>query len=258
MENIDISPYGLLGTFGFISGFVYLYFVCNKREFQDIIYVYTWAAIGAMLGAKILYLIIDFKNIYYFLVKDSSFEYIMSILSGGFVFYGGLAGALVATLISSKYLHLDVVNSFSLITPAMPLAHTFGRIGCAIVGCCYGIETETYGIIYENSQFAPLYIKLFPVQLVEAFFDFVIFFILIFLVLKNKYRNKVLIVYLYMYSIIRFFLEFFRGDIDRGFLWILSTSQWISIGIFVIITVCIIYAIYNGKKGDELNDKILY
>ena len=254
MEIMDISPYGLLGILGFISGFIYLFFVCKNREFQDLIYVYTWAGIGAMLGAKVLYVIVDYKRINYFLISEGvSFENIISILNGGFVFYGGLAGALIATIFSCQYLQLNINKVVALITPAMPLAHTFGRIGCAIVGCCYGIETETYGIIYENSPYAPLHTKLFPVQLIEALGNFVIFLILIIIVSKKKYRNKVLITYLYMYSIFRFFLEFLRGDIDRGFLWILSTSQWISIIIFVIITLHIIFSKNNSKNGDELN-----
>lgn len=247
----NISLYGICGVLGFILGIVYLFLICKKRkvDFNDYIYVYTWAAIGTMIGAKLLYIFLELKNIFHYFSRYDKFDYIYSLLSGGFVFYGGLIGAIISISLSCKYFHLDKNEVFTIITPAMPLAHAFGRIGCTIVGCCYGVEiNDGIGIVYQHSLYAPLGVKLFPVQLTEAFGDIVIFFFLLYLVYRDRFKNRILIIYLLLYSIMRFSLEFFRGDLDRGGWWIFSTSQWISIGILLFVARFELRRLYFNNK----------
>lgn len=259
MINISgISPYSMCGIFGFILGIIYLFFICKKAnyDFDDIIYVYVWAAIGAMIGAKLLYLLIESDRILDdFIQGKVTVEYIYAILSGGFVFYGGLIGSIGTVLLACKYFRLNINDTLSLITPAMPLVHAFGRIGCTIVGCCYGIEiTDGIGIVYQQSQIAPLGVKLFPVQIAEALGDIIIFLMLLYFVHRDAFRDKILILYLVFYSVLRFFLEFLRGDLDRGGWWLLSTSQWISIGILLIVAVFVVCVYIPRKVEQELID----
>ena len=81
--------------------------------------------------------------------------------------------------------------------------------------------------------------SLIPTQIISSIFDFILAGILIWylysLEKKNKEYNagKVIGVYMILYSIGRFIIEFFRGDLERGFIGTLSTSQVISIGIII-------------------------
>jgi phosphatidylglycerol:prolipoprotein diacylglycerol transferase len=119
---------------------------------------------------------------------------------------------------------------FLAILPSVPLIHAFGRIGCFCAGCCYGIPYEgTCHVVFEKSQVAPLGISLFPVQLVESGINILLFILLEIIVRKTKDIRISLATYMLGYGIMRFCLEFLRGDTIRGFLWNLSTSQWISL-----------------------------
>ena len=112
----------------------------------------------------------------------------------------------------------------------MALAQGFGRIGCFLAGCCYGKETErVFSVIFQNSEYAPNHVALIPTQLYSSGLDFLHFLLLLLIARNKKADGQVTACYLIFYSIGRFVIEFFRGDIIRGSVGILSTSQFISI-----------------------------
>lgn len=116
------------------------------------------------------------------------------------------------------------------ILPSVALAQGFGRIGCFLAGCCYGKETESvFSVIFQNSEYAPNHVALIPTQLYSSGLDFLHFLLLLLIARNKKEDGQVTACYLIFYSIGRFVIEFFRGDIIRGSVGILSTSQFISI-----------------------------
>lgn len=138
-------------------------------------------------------------------------------------------------------------NEISDITAVIvPLFHFFGRIGCFFGGCCYGIESNSciaipYRIILKDEQWT----NRIPVQLMEAFFELILFVIFYFSyqdILKKQKEGsgRILLLYLLLYSIWRFVIEFWRGDIERGKIGSLSFSQIISIFIlgYILISTC--------------------
>ena len=86
-------------------------------------------------------------------------------------------------------------------------------------------------------------------QLIEATSLFVLFATLIICYLKfpNK-KGLCSLIYAYGYAVMRFVLEFFRYDAERGLILGLSTSQWISIAIFIVATICLALNIIKNKK----------
>ena len=113
---------------------------------------------------------------------------------------------------------------------ALALFHIFGRIGCFLQGCCYGIPTQKgLAVIYQRSEIAPNDIPLFPVQLIEAGAEAAIFVLLLYHLKKRIRGSALTAIYLLSYGVSRFVLEFFRGDSYRGMLYGLSQSQYISI-----------------------------
>lgn len=233
----SISPYGLCGATGFLLGIGYLLFITRVKSesFSDLIYVYVWASLGAVAGAKLLYIIIELPNILKSITNGEANpeQSLKGMISGGFVFYGGLLGAAFAVKIFSRYFALDYVKTISILTPAMPLAHALGRVGCALVGCCYGRESRMgIGVCYTHSLYAPNGVLLIPVQIFEALADLVIFGVLVYRLLKKTEdyeKSGIFEWYVAIYACVRFGLEFLRGDIVRGHLGWFSTSQWISI-----------------------------
>ena len=245
--------YAVMGIIGVIMGFIYIFVTCRvkRKSFDDSLYIYVWAVVSAMLGAKILYLIVESGNIIS-LIKQYPGEIktiIFSYLAGGFVFYGGLIGAILGAIMAIKYFGLSVKAELNFLAPVIPLVHGFGRVGCHIVGCCYGKPYSGAGaILYHSSSYAPCDVSLFPVQLTEAIFDFVIFGILLALILSDRAVDYLICIYLVSYAVMRFALEFFRGDSYRGGIGVLSTSQVISL--LILFAVMSLY-IYKKKVIDK-------
>jgi len=237
----QIPSYGLMIVTGLIVANVIGFFIQrkNKREFEDLLLIEAFCLAGGFGGAKLLYLIVSWNDIDWG-QAFSSFDNFLQFLGAGFVFYGGLIGGLVTLLIANKYLKLDGGFYFYHYIFLIPLIHGFGRIGCFLAGCCYGIPYDgPLAVIFPEGSFALHGVKLFPVQIVEAICLLIISMTVMFFtyVVKFKYNTEL---YIILYAILRFFLEDYRFDADRGIYFGLSTSKWISIFMLVAAVVSII------------------
>jgi phosphatidylglycerol:prolipoprotein diacylglycerol transferase len=228
---ISIHGYGLMIGIGILCALV----TAGKRAKKkglDADFVYSLgvvALIFGFIGAKLLYCIVE---------MNAFFNEPMRILSGsGFVLYGGIIGGILAAIMYCKSKRVNFFQYFDLTVPSVALAQGFGRIGCFLAGCCYGRETDSaIGIVFHNSSIAPNGIKLIPTQLLSSAGDFLIVIVLLLYARKDRKTGKVGALYLILYSVGRFIIEFFRNDY-RGSIGILSTSQLISLIILAIGTV---------------------
>lgn len=200
-------------------------------------------AIG-FAGAKLLYIIVEFDQ---FLTNPLSV-----IGSEGFVVYGGITAGVVTAIVYCKIKKLRFLEYFDLLIPSVALAQGFGRIGCFLAGCCYGRETDSFlGVVFPQGSLAPAGVKLLPTQLFSSAGDFLIMGILLWYAKRAKRPGDVGILYMLLYSVGRFFIEMLRND-DRGALGSLSTSQWISIVIFILAIVLKVALQRSEKKNTAL------
>jgi len=213
----------------------------------DVVYSAVFAIIGALVGAKLLFIIVNLPNV----IGNNPKIILLYILGGGFVFYGGLLGGIVGLIIYLKKFKLDILTFFDLFATVIPLGHAFGRIGCFLAGCCYGMEYNgPFHIVYHtNIGNTPLGVPLFPVQLAEALALLCLFVVLAVLYGKKPPKGVITAVYGISYSVIRFLLEFLRGDIERGFAFGMSTSQIISL-VFAVVIICVLLR-RNRTLGKE-------
>ena len=136
---------------------------------------------------------------------------------------------------------LPPLKTADVFAPGVALGHGIGRLGCFSAGCCWGIECHRpWAVTFTNPAAnditgVPLNRPLHPTQLYEAFSEFVIFGILYWRVRRAHAAGEVIGLYLLLYSTVRFIVEFFRTH-EQGNLWggPLDTSQWISIGLFLL------------------------
>ena len=140
-----------------------------------------------------------------------------------------------------------MLEYLDLMIPSVALAQAFGRIGCFLAGCCYGKETDScIGVVFSHSDFAPNGVKLLPTQLIMAAGDLVIMAVLLYYASKKPIRGRVSALYLILYSVGRFAVEFLRND-DRGTVGIFSTSQFIAI--FILLLGVIGFSVILPKKN---------
>lgn len=239
--NKEIPFYTLFALIGIFAVLGYTQFVAKKRKIDDVemLCIILWAFVGVFFGGHLLYGITNFKYLLHLpeiFGACKSFGDVLSALGyifGGSVFYGGLICAIIACLIYVRKKKLDYASYVDIAASAIPLFHFFGRLGCFSSGCCYGVES-TVGFVMQYSPAAEANgVTRFPVQLVEAACNLAIFLILLWLIKKRRATGIILEIYLALYAPTRFILEFFRGDAIRGFVGVLSTSQFISIFIFI-------------------------
>ncbi len=235
----QIPTYGLLICLGGLLANLIALFVAKKKQqdVNDLIVLEAYAILGGYLGAKVLYVIVSYKEINWHRIMDV--RYLSQIMRGGFVFYGGVLLGVAFVILGGKLHKIDCRTYMKNFIFLVPFVHAFGRIGCYMSGCCYGIPYDKWpNVIFPENSFAPSGVKLFPVQIVEAGFLFVIFLVLGYwrFVRKSEY---VVELYFILYGILRFLLEYCRADEARGTYLFFSTSQWISI-VMVIAAVIVV------------------
>ena len=238
--------YLICGAAGLAASILVVLLLIRRRHVTKsaFIYLYILAAIGLFVGGHLLFFLVglpDFlrteaPNIHSFQDFLTSFSYAAS----GMVFYGGLLCVLLFLYLYCKRAKLPVRRYMNIMVVTFPLFHFFGRIGCTLSGCCYGIEYHgLFALTYPasaitegvNDHLADF--SRFPVQPLEALLELLLFIILLLLYLKKGDAFNVTGTYLLSYSVIRFFDEYLRGDTARGIFGPFSTSQWISLAIFI-------------------------
>jgi phosphatidylglycerol:prolipoprotein diacylglycerol transferase len=193
----------------------------------------TWTILVALVGAKVLMILTDWS---YYRANPGEIFSAATFMAGG-VFYGGFLAALFFVVWYARVHKLGFWELADVLAPAVALGQTIGRLGCFSAGCDYGTPTTApWGVVF-NSSFAhevagvPLGIRLHPTQLYESLATLVIFGFLLWRFPKRRRDGEVALAYIGLYAVARFFLEFLRGDEDRGFVFhhLLSTSQSIAL-----------------------------
>lgn len=228
----QLPTYGVL----LVSGIALALFLAYRRakgaglDAEHIVDLGMWVVLWGLAGAKILLVVTDTSYL-------SSPQAFIGLLRAGGVFYGGLIGALAATVVLLRRYQLAFFPVADVLAPSVAFGHFFGRLGCFSAGCCYGAEChEPWAVIFHHPlahsiSGTPLGVPLHPTQLYEAAFNLANYAFLAWVYRKHTRPGTVIATYLISYGIGRFVIEFFRGDPDRAFILggALSTSQGIAL-----------------------------
>lgn len=222
-----ITLYGILVGAGVLACFIVFWCLAKKDKLEsrytDFITVDGVVTAAAGFGFAAL-----FQSIYSYIENpEAGFGY------NGLTFYGGLIGGaavfvLLAFLFRKRYQSkmIDIVGNVPL---GILIGHAFGRVGCFMAGCCYGKPTTSpIGVQFTDLETGGLTEKVIPTNLIEAVFLFIVFGILLAVYLKKAHPYN-LPLYMILYGIFRFVIEYFRDD-DRGeFVPGMSPSQFWSV-----------------------------
>ena len=249
-ENFSIPTYGLVFITGYACALLlavrcaYLY--CTDK--WDVVYAMIYGFFGIGIGAKVMYFLTKLPRV---ILRFELFKMMwkldsdaaLSYLFGGLTFYGGLIGAIIGMYVYCRQYKVDGDNMAKVLVPYIPFAHMFGRIGCFLSGCCYGIPySGIFAVRFPYDETNPVLseVSRFPVQLLEAAGNFILFLILLAVRKKSRLSGKSLLaLYLIMYGGLRIFTEILRDDPDRGKYLFFSTSQVISVAVIIYGIVCL-------------------
>ena len=259
IAGIHVPMYSVMVFLGIVAFFITYFVIVEKKEGVERAssnrLLFSSALGIAVLGLSAFV----FNSIFHSIEKGK-------IVLGGITWLGGVIGAFpVMVLLIHRLVPQAKGNAlyfFSLLIPGIVIGHAFGRIGCFLGGCCYGKVTDSiFGISFpEGSSAANLYpaegggsLPVFPTQLFEAVFEFILFAVLI--IFRKKLKKYNVEIYLIAYGVFRFIMEFLRGD-DRGTTgFFLSPSQFMCIILLITAVLLILYR--NNVIFKKLNEKCL-
>jgi phosphatidylglycerol:prolipoprotein diacylglycerol transferase len=229
--NWPVYSYGVLLALAYLAG-LQLAVVRARHAGVDparIMDLGIYLIIAALVGAKLMLVIVDFN---YFRVQPRE---LLSLVRAGGVFYGGLLAAFATGAWLVGRYKLPLWTTADLIAPGIALGHVIGRFGCLLAGCCYGKPTSVAWAITFTDPVAsynvgtPLNMPLHPTQLYDAGAELIILAVLLITERRGKrFGGRTFWLYMLLYAISRFIIEFYRGD-ERGMIAGLSTSQFVSI-----------------------------
>lgn len=244
---VHVRWYGIMAALGMLAGYTLINrrapkYSIDQKEVSD--YVFT-AMVAGLIGARCLYVIRFWKSEF----ADGNFSEIFKIYNGGLVFLGGFAVAMIAVIVLCKIKKTSVADVADLFAPALPLGHSFGRLGCLLNGCCFGFEYNgPFSFTYRHVEFST-----FPLQFFAAIGN-VCICLFILLAEKKKWLNgRRFFLYMMIYSIGRFAIEFGRGDYPESQLWhSLTPAQVTCLWLLPLAVICTLVTplFMSSKKKD--------
>lgn len=259
--SLKIRWYGIFVALGVAAAYFLMqknrkYADASSEQVADVCFIVVLAGV---LGARLFYVIQFFKHFQYELfngvmIKRSIPQMLLEMIridKGGLVFYGGFICAVITLMIYCRRKKLRFLKIGDMVAPALALGHAFGRIGCLLNACCYGMESS-WGISYPaNKDFGFCAGKTVqPVQLYEAIANIILMFLLC-LGLRKLKPGQTAALYFFLYGILRFSLEFLRGD-HKDFILGFTPAQTIGL---VLIPIGLLAFIILGKKQKEEKDE---
>jgi phosphatidylglycerol---prolipoprotein diacylglyceryl transferase len=240
---ITVYTYGILLAAAYLLGLKFAMVRAKKRGLDEarVLDLGIYIIISALVGAKLLLLVTDFHTF------TSDPKELLTLARSGGVFYGGLILAVTVALWYIRKIRLPLWTTCDVFAPGIALGHVVGRFGCLFAGCCFGKPTtKPWGITFTDPFAAanvgtPLGVPLHPTQLYEAGAELIILIVLLWSERKGRpFAGRTFWLYMLLYAVSRFIIEFFRGD-DRGNVGVLSTSQFISVLLFPLAIVMLVY-----------------
>ena len=240
---ITVYTYGVLLAAAYLFGLQLARVRAKERglDANRVLDLGIYIIISALVGAKLLLLITDFKSF------TADPRELLTLARSGGVFYGGLIVAVIVALWYIRRVGLPLWTTCDVFAPGIALGHVVGRFGCLFAGCCFGKPTtRPWGITFTDPFAAanvgtPLGVPLHPTQLYEAGAELLILVILLVTERKGRpFAGRTFWLYMLLYAISRFIIEFYRGD-DRGMVGMFSTSQFISIVLAPLAIVMLVY-----------------
>jgi len=219
---LTVYSYGLMLVIAFFVS-TYLTRAQAKKSGIDpgIIFNFCFTVfVWGVIGARIFYCLENFD--YY---RQNLIEVVM-LQRGGLSWFGGLISATIIGPLYLKRRNIPVYKTLDLLVPFIALAQAIGRIGCLLNGCCFG-KVSAYGIYFPAHERI-----LVPVQIISVLLLLVIFARLRILQ-ETKHKDGVIFfLYLFLYSLKRFFVEFLRAD-NPAVILNLTLFQVLSLLVFI-------------------------
>jgi phosphatidylglycerol:prolipoprotein diacylglycerol transferase len=220
---IEVSPSFQIPTYLLFLSFLYCFLIywtvqrakaraVSQKDALDLAFAIM---IGGFVGARLFHIVYESPEYY-----SVDWKRIFYVWEGGFVFFGGAFGALIASLAVLRIKKISFALWADFYAPIFALGYGLGRISCFLAGCCYGRPLDTFWAVHGRH----------PTQLYAVVFELIVFAILIRLEKKPRaFVGEVFTLWVGLHALGRLFMESFRDDFRGPTLMGLSISSWITL-----------------------------
>jgi len=206
-----------------------------------------WIIVAGLVGSRLAFIAVEWKQYWYPCVDVAQFNAlfpdkaitepdctrILRFWNGGLVFYGGVIGAMLTIVWFLRREKVRFSPVADALIPSLALGQFFGRLGCFAAGCCFGAPSDSALAVHFPANSMPFRHHLdiglieplathsagvHPVQLYDSLGGLALFFILLLVRRRKRYDGQVFVWWLFIYPFWRSTVEFFRGDVERGYL----------------------------------------
>lgn len=244
---LAIRWYSLMYILGFLASYILVRYQVKRKGLgiskEVIDSLYSYLILGLLIGARIGYVL--FYNPSFYIKNPAE---IFAVWHGGMSFHGGLIGSILAGFLFCKSYRLDFWQISDIVIVTAPIGLGLGRIGNFINGELYGRITDVpWAMIFPSGGTLPRH----PSQIYEFLLEGVILFIILWRLKERSLKPGILsALFLIMYGLFRFFVEFFREpDIQLGFIADIFTMGQILSSIMILSGIAIIYKKSNKHQS---------
>ncbi len=198
LGNISVHLYGVMVVLGFLAGTYVILKEAERKGFEGekIMDLLFWLLAGGLAGARVLYVLLNWNSF-----RRAPLS-ILAVHQGGLAFHGAVLAGILVTLLFARRHKWSFAGLGDLLAPGLALGYAVGRIGCDIYG---NVTTVPWAVMVSGE---PRH----PVQLYSSLTAFIIFFVLWQRKEHLRYRGESLLLFAILYSMSRFFIEFFRNQ----------------------------------------------
>lgn len=233
--DFPIRAYGLILSLSIILATGVAYFLAKQdgRWHNHIVDIGIYSGIAGIVGAR-LWDVFFFDWAYY----SHHLSEIFYVWQGGMAIQGGIVFGVGAGIIYAKRHKIDILALADIVAPAIILGQAIGRCANLLNGDAFGAPTGgNFGIIYPETTLAyhtygaqPLW----PAEVWEGQIDFVIFALLLIFRAFPHAKGQAFSLYIMLYSLARFGLEFLRGDYATPVFLSFTSAQTTSLVAFIL------------------------
>lgn len=256
--DFPIRAYGLILSLSIILATGVAYFLAKQdgRWHNHIVDIGIYSGIAGIVGAR-LWDVFFFDWAYY----SHHLSEIFYVWQGGMAIQGGIVFGVGAGIIYAKRHKIDILSLADIVAPAIILGQAIGRCANLLNGDAFGAPTgSNFGIIYPETTLAyhtygaqPLW----PAEVWEGQIDFVIFALLLIFRAFPHAKGQAFSLYIMLYSLARFGLEFLRGDYATPVFLSFTSAQTTSLVAFILALIFFIYCqITYSRQKKTVKSKI--
>lgn len=248
--DFPIRAYGLILSLSIILATGVAYFLAKQdgRWHNHIVDIGIYSGIAGIVGAR-LWDVFFFDWAYY----SHHLSEIFYVWQGGMAIQGGIVFGVGAGIIYARRHKIDILALADIVAPAIILGQAIGRCANLLNGDAFGAPTGgNFGIIYPETTLAyhtygaqPLW----PAEVWEGQIDFVIFALLLIFRAFPHAKGQAFSLYIMLYSLARFGLEFLRGDYATPVFLSFTSAQTTSLVAFILALIFFVYCqiTYSGQ-----------